>query len=401
MQDSRSFQSANTPESLRLLVIDDDPADRALIKAMIQLAQFDVLEAATGEAGIELAKMHKIDCAIVDQRLPDMIGTEVFDELRSSTGDEHLPIILFTGQGDELLAVEAMHGGAADYLPKQTLSPISLGTALTNALQQARLRRELSAERMRLIEVNRELVRANAELSCFYETVAQQLRSPLNAIRELTAITLDGKGGTLTEEQEEYLTASLTSCDRLNHTINGLVDILLVETGKLPYHLVECDMNAIIKDCVDSLQEGAEQAGLIIDHNLQQNLPVVKGDKLRLKQLFHNLITNAINFTDRQGRVCVESRTLDDNTVAISVSDTGSGINPKFVDNIFERFSQARIEDSEFHQGLGIGLYVCADIASHHKGALSVTSELNQGSTFTLTLPIEKAKEEFAPHSAV
>ncbi|MFK7976606.1 MAG: ATP-binding protein [Halioglobus sp.] len=400
MPDTNAFTNSDGSKRLRLLIVDDDPADRALIKAMVELAQFDVLEAATGEEGIKLAKEFKLDCAIVDQRLPDMVGTEVFDALRSGTCDAHLPIILFTGQGSELLAVEAMHGGAADYLPKRTLSPVSLGSALTNALQQAQLRRELSAERLRIIAVNQELIRANDELCSFYETVSHQLKTPLTAIRELTSITLEGKGGPLTEEQEEYLSASLTSCDRLSHMIDGLVDTTRVETGQLSYDLKHCQVNPIIQDSVEVLRPVADKAGIALELDLGNDLPAVMADSIRLGQLVNNLVANAIKFTD-EGTIVIKSQALEGNTISVSVSDTGRGISPKFIDNIFERFAQTRVEDSEFHQGMGIGLYVCADIARHHSGELQVKSELNEGSTFTLTLPIagEKAEAKNA-HSA-
>lgn len=398
MQQSTSILGANAPKRLRLLIIDDDPADRALIKAMIELAQFEVLEASTGEDGIKLAKEFKFDCVIVDQRLPDMVGTEIFDALREAACDAHLPIILFTGQGNELLAVEALHGGAADYLPKRTLSPISLSTALTNALQQAQLRRELTAERLRIIAVNQELIRANEELCSFYETVAHELNTPLTAIRELTSITLEGKGGPLNEEQEEYLRASLTSCDRLRHMLDGLVDTARVQSGRLSYDLKYCDVNPIIRDSVEILREAATHAGLELTVELDNNLPSVFADSIRLGQLVNNLVANAIKFTGRNGTITVQSDSRPDNKVAISVSDTGKGISPLFIDKIFERFVQTRVEDSEFHQGMGIGLYVCADIAKHHSGEISVESEVNKGSKFTLTLPI--ASEQLESSSA-
>lgn len=392
--------TSDTDRKLRLLIVDDDPADRALIKAMILLAQYDVLEAATGEEGIALAKEVKLDCAIVDQTLPDMIGTELFEGLRESTRDAHLPIILFTGQGDELLAVEAMHGGAADYLPKKTLSPIALGTALTNALTQARLRRELAEERLRIIAMNQKLIQANAELCSFYETVAKQLNTPLATIRELTSITLQGKGGPVTKEQQEYLSASLKSCDRLSDMIDSLVDTARVETDQLSYELQHTDITYTIKDSIELIKPAVAEAGLDLQLELQTNLPPVKADTSRLAQLLTNLMSNAIKFTDSPGLITLRTQVGADNTVSLSVSDTGRGISPDFIDKIFERFAQTRIEDSEFLQGMGTGLFMCADIAKHHNGEITVQSEPGKGSTFTLTLPVAPAREVPASNTA-
>ena len=373
---------------LRLLIINDDAEDRALIKAMIPLEQYEVLEAASGKDGIALAREFKLDCAIVDQALPDVHGAEILGELRTATHDTHLPIIMFTGTGDALLAVEALQGGAADYLPKENLSPVALGTALTNALAQAQLRRELTEERLRIIAINQELIRANEELCSFYETVSRQLKTPLAAIRELTALTLDGKGGPLTEEQQEYLSASLTSCDRLTHMLDGLVDTARIETNQMSYDLQACNIASVVQDRVELLTTAARAAGIRIETEFDSDLPTVMADSVRIGQLVNNLVANAIKFTDPGGTIKISTASsADDQQVFIRVQDDGRGISPAFVDKIFERFAQTRIEDSEFHQGMGIGLFVCADIAHRHNGTLAVDSEPARGSTFTLTLP--------------
>jgi len=308
---------------------------------------------------------------------------------------------MFTGQGDELLAIEASHSGAADYLPKQALSPVALGTALKNSLTQAQLRRELTEERLRIIAINQELIRANEELCAFYETVAQQLKTPLTAIRELTSITLQGKGGPLTEEQQEYLSASLTSCDRLAHMLDGLADTAKVETSQLSYDLQPCNIEPAVRDRVELLTHAAIAAGLTLETDLAVDLPNVLADSVRIGQLVTNLVANAIKFTDTGGVITVSTRVdAESNKVSLTVQDTGRGISPQFVDKIFERFAQTRIEDSEFHQGMGIGLYLCADIAKNHNGRLQVESELAKGSTFTFTLPIPEIESTSQSNTA-
>ena len=114
---------------MRLLIIDDDTADRALVKAMVDTDRYETLEAESGIQGLEIASQNSIDCVLLDYNLPDMSGTEMFHRLRNVTKDGCLPVILFTGQGDETLAVKAIQEGASDYLPKNRINQSSLSRA--------------------------------------------------------------------------------------------------------------------------------------------------------------------------------------------------------------------------------------------------------------------------------
>lgn len=183
--------------------------------------------------------------------------------------------------------------------------------------------------------------------------------------------------------------------------IENSVDAARIETNQLSYDLQPCDIAPAIRDGVETLMPSARAAGVELTTGYDASLPAVRADTVRISQLVNNLVANAIKFTDPGGTITVTTLNDTENgRVVLSVSDTGRGISPQFVDKIFERFAQTRVEDSEFHQGMGIGLYLCADIANKHEGELSVDSEPTKGSTFTLTLPVAASSELSASTTA-
>lgn len=388
MSDIQTLSRKNAPQKLRLLIVEDDAADLALIRTMLHPSQYELIEANTGTQGLALVGRDSIDCALVDYNLPDMYGTALFDSLRERVNDPQLPIILFTGQGDEFLAARAIQEGAADYLPKNGLSSFSLNRSVTNSVKHAKVGRDLANERIRVMDMNRELMRSNQEISAFYQTVSHELKTPLLAIRELTSITMDGVGGDINARQKEFLSESLSKCDSLAHMIDDLMDSARIQTGHLSFDLKRCQVSPLIRDCIALVDSSAQAEQITVECRLAENLPDIIGDKLRLGQLMNNLLANAMKFAGTAGRVCIESEQNDNGEIVIRVSDSGRGMNHRFRNKIFERIAQTRIEDVEFHNGMGIGLYLCANIAENHGGSIEVDSEVGAGSVFTVKLPL-------------
>lgn len=385
---SADTETPTTPK-LRILIVDDDFADRTLVRTLTDKTTYSVIEAETGKESLEIARDEHIDCALVDYNLPDLMGIELLEQLREATDDPHLPIILCTGQGDETLAARAIQDGASDYLPKSRMSAPSLSRVLGNAISQSSLSRSLAQERQRILQMNEDLIRANREISTIYQTVSHELKTPLMAIREYTSLTLDEVGGPISEQQKELLSASLRCCDRLTTMINDLLDTARIETGKLSLQWEDCDFNQLIEDSINSLTASAEDASITLEKHLEPNLHPIQGDQVRLVQVVNNLITNAIKFTEPGGKITVSSENISETEISVRVRDTGRGIEEKFHNSIFERFEQTRSEDADLHKGMGIGLYLCANIMESHKGSITLESTVGEGSTFILTLPTQ------------
>ncbi|MFP6816384.1 MAG: hybrid sensor histidine kinase/response regulator [Pseudomonadales bacterium] len=371
-----------------LLIIDDDAGDRALIKCMLADIDSPVLEASTGKRGLEIAEARPLDCVIVDYNLPDISGMDLVEQLRWEANDPFLPVILLTGHGDETLVVEALHRGASDYMRKDKANRSSLSRSIANALTQASLSRSLGEERRKLELMNRELIRANHEISSFYQTVSHELKTPLTAIREFTSIMLDAIGGPINAKQRKFLTTSLHCCDTLTGLVSDLFDTARIATGRLAFDFESAAINPVIEECVELATSSACQAGIEIETKLTNVLPDVFADESRIGQVVNNLLTNAIRFTPGNGKIVITSWLAGSDEVAVAVRDTGRGIEAGFCERIFDRFAQAQPADSSSHEGMGIGLYLCANIIENHHGNISVASKLGQGSTFKLPIAV-------------
>ena len=204
---------------------------------------------------------------------------------------------------------------------------------------------------------------------------------------------LEGLAGPLTRDQQEYLQIVDGCCDSLKQNINDLFDITRLETGKLSVVPQSDDLGHLIRQVVTSFVPIARNKEVTLQYSLASDFPNVFMDQHRIRQVLNNLLSNAVKFTPKGGSVMVKVADEMPHTdrVVISVSDTGMGIPPEQLNQIFERLYQIRNNNSPAVAGLGLGLFVSQQLVKLHSGELSVHSRLGEGSIFSFTL--RKAKE--------
>jgi len=382
-------------DQLRILLVEDDEDDHILIRDT--LGEMDpppcVLEwARSYEAGLQLINEHHHDLYIFDYRLGAHTG---IDLLRTNIANDNLiPTLLLTGSGGELVAAEALRVGASDYMPKSLMSPKSLHRAIMNALEKATLRRSLMEHQQHLEQTNQILTKQNQEIHRFYHTLAHELKTPLTAAREFTAIILDGLAGPLTSEQQEYLHLSQNCMDQITNQVNDLLDITRLDTGKLSLHQNPEDLSLLISRVVAAMNTTAQHKSLTISVSSQLDTPTVWIDPSRITQVVTNLLSNAMKFTPAGGTITVEAsdNPEDPSTVRLSVRDTGCGIAPEHLDHIFDRLFQVEEGHSRVEGGLGLGLTITAEIVRLHGGQITVHSQLGHGTQFIITIPKNEPK---------
>ena len=170
--------------------------------------------------------------------------------------------------------------------------------------------------------------------------------------------------------------------------IEDLLDMSRIEAGKVSLDLQKIDLASVVIAAMDTLRPTAESKGVRLSSAFSSDPCVVMGDRNRLQQVVWNLLTNAVKFTPRDGRVHVVIERLHSH-VAISVADTGRGIAPEFLGQVFDRFRQADASTTRKFGGLGIGLSIARNLTELHGGTLAVASPgLDQGATFTIRLPL-------------
>jgi signal transduction histidine kinase/ActR/RegA family two-component response regulator len=220
----------------------------------------------------------------------------------------------------------------------------------------------------------------------FLAVVSHELRTPLGAILIWTQLLRGSDGEQATDDRA--LDMIERSARSLAQLIDDLLDVSRMVTGKLRVERRPMDVVAVVAAAVESARLGAESRGVELTARLARNLPPVEGDPVRLQQVAANLISNAVKFTPRDGRVEVSlSRAGAD--ARLAVADTGVGIEPEFLPHIFERFTQADSSSTRRYKGLGLGLSIARHLVERHGGQIQASSAgTGQGTTFTVTLPL-------------
>ncbi len=246
-----------------------------------------------------------------------------------------------------------------------------------------------------------ELSQANEELTVAYEKlkeldrlksrfvsmVSHELRTPLSAIYGFTEMMEAGIYGPITESQQAALDRIKVNDQRLLSLVNDLLDQARMEAGQMSLHVTDFSMPELIQDMESTMRVLAEAKGLYLKANIEEAVPqIVKGDAKRLHQIMVNLINNALKFTDRGG-ITVRIYTPDPEHWAMDIVDTGPGIPQEALTYIFEPFRQVDGSAIREHKGFGLGLAIVKQLSELMGGGVSVASELDKGSTFTVKLP--------------
>jgi two-component system phosphate regulon sensor histidine kinase PhoR len=221
----------------------------------------------------------------------------------------------------------------------------------------------------------------------FISNVSHELRTPLTCIKGYAETLLEGAMGDR-ELCTRWLQIISDEAQRLERLINDLLDLSMIEAKQVEMRFKPLDTGKLIRDVAAVLHPFALKNGVKVRVEVADNLPEVKADADRLKQVLLNLVDNAIKYSGPKGRVRIRAE-VSGQDISVSVVDSGVGIPEGERDRIFERFYRVEKGRSAKHGGRGLGLAIAKHIIEAHGGSISVKSSLNKGSTFTFTLPTE------------
>ncbi|MBD3298797.1 MAG: response regulator [candidate division Zixibacteria bacterium] len=244
---------------------------------------------------------------------------------------------------------------------------------------------------------NRKLQELDALKSEFLSTASHELRTPLTVIRAYTALVNDGVTGATTPDQRDCLETVLRNCDRLEKLIGDILNLQKIESGRLRLRRQRVDIVELVRQCAVDFGPTCEQHGLRLDSQLTANLPPVLCDPDKIQQVLINLLSNAVKFTPEGGHIRVGALRPGDESqlVRVDVSDTGRGIAEEDLKHVFGKFTQFHREPSAGAKGTGLGLAIVKSLVEAHGGSIDLDSELDQGSTFSITLPVYSEEREF------
>ena len=284
-------------------------------------------------------------------------------------------------------AAERLAGGDFEArLPKARGDEIG---ALVGSFQ--RMRNTIQLKEASLIQAREAAEAGSRAKSAFLANMSHEIRTPMNGVIGMLQLLHNTP---ISEEQRDYLETALNSADLQLTVINDILDFSKIEAGRLNLESIEYELAKEVESAGTLLAEQAHHKGLEFSTFVDPALPgFVIGDPTRLRQLIANLLGNAVKFTD-QGEVVLRVELESAKTVRFTVEDSGIGIEPEILDELFQPFSQADASTTRRFGGTGLGLVICRQLVEAMGGAIGVESRPGEGSRFHFTLPLVRAMRQ-------
>jgi len=402
----------------RIVHIEDDPANRLLVRKLLERAGHEVLEAADGIAGVRLACSSGPELVLVDLNIPGLDGFEVTLRLRGEPSLKGVPIVAITAEGDRDTSLAV---GCDGFLQKpidartfaQTLARYLGGEREAPPPQRStRLREQSQRIVARLEQKVAELSRANERLreaeaarSAFYRNVSHELATPMTPIVGYARLLLDEELGELKPPQKRALGAMQECITRLRRIIDNLLDVTGLETGRMRFSHKPYDFAETTRRMLAGFAERIAEAELDLVTDLPSDPMPASGDDDRLYRAMSQLMDNAIKFTPSGGTVGVRVARLPSGHYELCIADSGSGVDAGRQDRIFDAFYQVDGSVTRAHGGTGVGLAIARRTARGLGGELRLQSpsevHIGQhlgGAAFFLTVA-QRAPDELSPKS--
>lgn len=365
---------------IRILHVDDDEEDFLIIGDLLKdiTRQTYVIEWAPDfDEAIAKMQQHNYDIYLIDFMLGPHSGIELLKEIRKT--NHHTPVIIFTGQGDEEIDMEAMNAGAADYLVKGQIDANVLERSIRYSINQALTQQKLLDNEQSLRSA--EKFAATGRVA---QVIAHEIRNPLTNIK-LALQQLEDEVPQRTESLGSLFGMVERNCNRINQLITNLLDS--TKFSELKYE--DVSINTLLDETIELARDRIELKRIKIFKDYSAGICDVYVDSEKVKIALLNIIINAVEAVEEdRGILSFKSESKNDKCV-VTISDNGPGISPDHLKSIFEPFFTAK------KKGTGLGLTTTQAIILNHKGTIKVDSNPSRGTSFTIGLdfsPKENSK---------
>ncbi len=384
-------RSLTAPASI--LVVDDDPIVRSLMRATLAHDGFEVIEAEDGVEGCRLYQEHRPDLLLVDVIMPHMDGYQLCRELRGDPQSAYVPIVVATSLDDLPSIARAYDAGATDFIPKP-INWLVLNHRVRYILRASRAFEELRRNQERLIAAKEAAEAANRAKSEFLANMSHELRTPLNAIIGFSGMMSDRMFGPLSERYLDYANIIGSSGKHLLAIITDILDLAQADADKLVLAEERVDLGEVVELGSSIVQDMARRARIDFRSEIEAPLPAMIGDPAKLTQILVNLLSNAIKFTAPGGKVRLKVERPAHRGITLRVEDTGIGMAADQIPIALAPFGQIESNLTRKHDGVGLGLPLTKRLVELHGGTIEIDSEPGKGTIVSAHLPEERLCRE-------
>lgn len=364
----------------KILIVDDKPENLVALRTVLKDLDIELVEAESGNEALKATLKHDFALALLDIQMPEMDGYELAEILREEEKTAGLPFIFISAvYTDNLNVFKGYEKGAFSFITKPFQPEILINKVkfFMDKHQQEVTLIKLNND---LKHKNEELKGMNNELESFSYSISHDLRAPLRSINGFSEVLKQDYESALDDKGKHLLKRILENGMRMNGLIDSLLD--LSRLGRKELVKREIDMNVLVKEVIRELENDKRTKNVKWDIH---DLPVACGDLELLRQVYMNLISNAVKYssTKPQSQVEIGSSKEDGNTVYY-VKDNGVGFNMKYEDKLFGVFQ--RLHAAHEFEGTGIGLAIVKRIILKHGGNVWAKAELDKGACFYFTV---------------
>lgn len=377
-----------------ILIVDDTPININVLFDTLEQNNYKVLVASSGESAIDRAKFGKPDLILLDIMMPGIDGFETCVRLKKDEETKDIPVIFMTALSETVDKIKGFELGAVDYITKpfqaeEVLARVNTHLTLRRLQKELQEANEFLEERVRertkeLEEAKNRAERSDRLKSEFLAQVSHEVRTPINAIlsfSSLIEVELDEEPN---EEMRNILDVIEKGGRRLVRTFDLILNMSEVQSGSYDYKPVKFDLfDDIVISTASQFKAKLSGKGLSLSKMKNTEDATIYADKVMIQQVVDNIIDNAVTFTF-EGSINVEVYRNEAHNVCFAVEDTGIGMSQEYLPNIYEPFSQEDQGYSRRFEGNGLGLALAKRYCDINEAKISINTEKEKGSTFTV-----------------
>ncbi len=374
-----------TNESPLVLVIDDVAQNLQVLNASLAEHGYRVAAAKSGEQAFKALERIQPDLILLDIMMPDMDGYEVCERLKSNRRTKNIPVIFLTAKSESTDLIKGFESGGVDYIIKPFQTPELIARVKTHT--ELKRNRDLILEySLQIKDRATELERLNDEKNQFLGIASHDLKNPLGNILTLSQL-MKSMPDPDPKQLDEFMAIIERSAKKMLSIIENLLDVNRIESGELKVKKDTIELREALTQVKDSFLKAAEKKAITVHFSVPESPVECRTDPMLLSQILDNLVSNAIKYSPKEKQVWI---TLEQTAEAalIHIKDEGPGFSEMDQAKLYQKFARLTAQPTGGESSTGLGLSIVKKLVEAVDGDIALESEVNQGSTFILTLPL-------------